>query len=298
MKILIADDDVVSRRLLESTLTRLGHSVDAVSDGTAAITALTDAAGPRLAILDWMMPGADGLAVCRAVRNREAPYVYIILLTARDRREDLVEALDAEVDDFLTKPFDKVELRARLRSGERVLAVQERLLQTQEALRIEATHDRLTGLWNRGMILDQVERELSRARREDGSLAVVLADLDHFKRVNDTYGHVVGDAVLVQAAERMRAELRAYDAIGRYGGEEFLVLLPGADTRTAKHVAERARQALAATPIVFADFRLDVTASLGVAATSAPHADSSALIQSADASLYRAKAHGRNRVEV
>ena len=298
MKILIADDDAVSRRLLESTLTRLGHTVEAVGDGTAAIAALTDAAGPRLAILDWMMPGADGLAVCRAVRGREAPYVYIILLTSRDRREDLVEALDAEVDDFLTKPFDKVELRARLRSGERVLAVQERLLQAQEALRIEATHDRLTGLWNRGMILDQVERELSRARRDGGPVAVVLADLDHFKRVNDTYGHPVGDAVLVQAAERMRSELRAYDAIGRYGGEEFLVVLPGADSKTAKQVAERARLALAGSPLVVADFCLDVTASLGVAATSAPHADVSSLIQSADSSLYRAKAQGRNRVEV
>ena len=196
MKILIADDEPVSRRLLEGTLKKLGHDVLAVEDGTQAVATLLEADGPRMAILDWMMPGCDGLAVCREVRKRAAPYTYVILLTSRDRRSDMVEALDAEVDDFLTKPFDAVELRARLRSGERVLPLQETLLRAQEMLRHEATHDRLTGLWNRARIIDQLGREARRAEREKARLAVLLADIDHFKQVNDTYGHGVGDVVL------------------------------------------------------------------------------------------------------
>lgn len=297
MKILIADDDPVSRRLLESTLTKLDHTVVAVADGTSAIAALMEPGAPRLAILDWMMPGADGLAVCRAIRQRQAPYVYIILLTARDRREDLVEAFDADVDDFLTKPFDKLELRARLWSGERVLGVTERLQQTQEALRIEATHDRLTSLWNRGMILDHVEREVSRARREAAPLSILLADIDHFKRVNDSHGHPVGDVVLTQAAHRMQSVLRSYDAIGRYGGEEFLILLPGTEAAAARHVAERVRAAVKATPIGAGDLLVPMTVSLGVASMSPTAMEPAVLIQAADVALYRAKAQGRDRVE-
>src|SRR5689334_11672407 len=182
VKILIADDDPISRRLLEGTLTRLGHQVVTVNDGTAAVEGLLAPGAPRLAILDWMMPGSDGLAVCQEVRRRSESYVYVILLTARDRREDMVAGFDAEADDFLTKPLDSVELRARLRSGERVLALQEHLLDAQIALRYEATHDRLTGLWNRGMITDQLDLAVERARRDGSSLGVILADVDRFKQ--------------------------------------------------------------------------------------------------------------------
>lgn len=297
MKILIADDDAISRRLLEGTLVRLGHEVVAVEDGTQAITALLDQSGPRLAILDWMMPGADGLAVCRRIRQRPTPYVYVILLTARDRRADMVEGLDAEADDFLTKPYDAVELRARLRSGERVLDLQEHLLQAQAALRHQATHDRLTGLWNRGMILDYLKRELSRARRESKPLGVLMADLDHFKRINDDHGHGVGDVVLREVGHRMRSVLRDYDAIGRYGGEEFLLVLIGAEARVAREVAERVRAAVQADPVRDGRLELAVSASLGAACTISVGFEPAALIQVADRALYRAKAAGRNRVE-
>ncbi len=297
MKILVADDDAISRRLLEATLVRLGHEVVAVEDGTQAITALLDQTGPRLAILDWMMPGADGLTVCRRIRQRPTPYVYVILLSARDRRADMVEGLDAEADDFLTKPYDAVELRARLRSGERVLALQENLLQAQAALRHEATHDRLTGLWNRGMILDHLKRELSRTRRETKSLAVLMADLDHFKRVNDVHGHGAGDAVLREVGRRMRSVLRDYDAIGRYGGEEFLLVLAGAGASVAREVAERVRAAVEAAPVLDGRLELSVSASLGAACTTSVGFEASALVQVADRALYRAKAAGRNRVE-
>jgi diguanylate cyclase (GGDEF)-like protein len=297
MRILIADDDPVSGRLLEATLTRLGHEVLSVANGTDAMTALLSPDGPRLAILDWMMPGADGLTVCRAVRQHPAPYVYVILLTARNRREDRAAGLDAEADDFLTKPFDAVELRARLRCGERVLDLQEDLIRAKEALRHEATYDRLTSLSRREVVLDQLHREVARAKRENQPIGVLMGDLDHFKQVNDTYGHPAGDVVLRQAADRLRSIVREYDFLGRYGGEEFLILLPGCTVATAEQVAERARAAIGVDPIHIGDVGVAMTISLGLAWSSSARQDPRALLQAADDALYRAKAQGRNRVE-
>ena len=234
MKILIADDERMSRTLLKAALTKLGHEVLAVDNGIDAIRVLLEPDGPRLAILDWMMPGADGLTVCATVRERASAYVYVILLTARDRQTDMVEGLGAGADDFLTKPLNVLELTARLRSGERVIELQQRLLESQAALQHEATHDRLTRLWNRGAVLDHLDRELNRTRREGASMSVLLADVDRFKRINDTYGHAVGDQVLSEIGRRIRSLLRAYDAAGRYGGEEFLLVLPGADASNAR----------------------------------------------------------------
>ena len=296
MRILIADDDLVSRRLLERTLVSQGHEVTAVGDGLAAIAALLAPDGPRLAILDWMMPGATGLEVCRQVRARPAPYVYVLLLTARGRREDVVTGLDAGADDFLTKPFDALELRARLRPGERIVDLQEGLIRAREELRELAIHDSLTGLWNRGMVLEQLGRELSRSRREGKALAVAIADLDHFKKVNDTFGHAAGDAVLREAADRMRSAIRDCDSIGRYGGEEFLLVLPGCDGAAGLAVAERVRNRTADEPVRAGDALLPVTVSIGLAFTEASPVGSEALVHAADEALYRAKAAGRNRV--
>lgn len=298
MRILIADDDLVSRRVLEGALGRLGYDISTCGDGREAIDVLLAGDGPRLAILDWMMPGADGLEVCRRVRASAGPYIYIIILTARDRREDILAAYDAEADDFLTKPLDILELRARLRSGERVLALQERLLTIQEALRHEATRDPLTGLWNRRMILDQLDREFQRASRDGHSLAIAVADLDHFKNVNDAHGHVVGDAVLKAAADRLRSVLRSYDFIGRYGGEEFLIILPACEPGLALSIAERARRAMSATPLDVDGQAVPVSVSLGVACSSPSLTTPSALIHAADQAMYRAKAAGRDRIEI
>jgi two-component system, cell cycle response regulator len=297
VKILIADDDRLSRRLLEATLTRLGHEAVVVTNGTDAQEELLRPEGPRLAILDWEMPGADGLSVCRALRRRAEPYVYVVLLTARDRREDMLVALEADVDDFLTKPLDAGELQARLRSGERLLGLQEKLLQAQDALRYQATHDDLTGLWNRAMVRSHLTAEMSRGKRAGKPVAVVLADLDHFKKVNDTYGHPAGDTILREAAARMRMALRAYDSIGRYGGEEFLIVLPGCSSEAAVVAAERARVCVA-SPVHVADTDIPLSVSLGVASTAMAPEDPDALIQAADEALYRAKAGGRNRVSL
>jgi diguanylate cyclase (GGDEF)-like protein len=292
---LIADDDATSRCVLEATVRRLGHEPVVVTNGLDAQDVLLRSDGPRLAILDWMMPGADGLAVCRAVRQRVGPYVYLVLLTSRDRQEDRAAALDADVDEFMAKPLDADELEARLRSGDRLLTLQEEFLRAQAALRYQASHDNLTGLWNRATVREQLGTEISRARRAGSSVAVVLADLDRFKMVNDTYGHQAGDETLRQATARMRSALRASDSIGRYGGEEFLIVLPGTEPHIAMTVAERARASVCA-PLHVNGVRMDMSVSLGVASTRTTSDCPDALIQAADAALYRAKAEGRNRV--
>jgi diguanylate cyclase (GGDEF)-like protein len=275
---------------------RLGHDVLAVCTGTEATDALLEPDAARLAILDWMMPGADGLAECRTVRAQAPHYVYVILLTARDRPEDMEAAAAAETDDFLTKPFDVRELRGRLKAAERILDLQERLLEAQDALRYEATHDRLSELWTRGMILDHLDRELRRARRESQPLAVALADLDHFKQVNDSLGHGAGDAVLREAARRMKHALRDIDAIGRYGGEEFLIVLPHCSVEDARHVADRVRVAVSGTPVEVGDDAIRASVSLGVAGADEASTPT-ALVQAADEALYRAKSAGRDRIE-
>ena len=295
MKILIADDDPLSLRLLQLTLERFGHEVEAVNNGVDAEESLLRPTGPRLAILDWMMPRADGLSVCRAVRRHIDRYVYLVVLTSLDRREDMLAALDAGVDDFLTKPFNTDELRARLRSGERVLALEERLLAVQASLQFHATHDYLTGVLNRAAILDRLSVELTRARRDGTPVSVMLADLDHFKQINDTLGHAVGDITLVRAVRRLQSAIRAYDTIGRYGGEEFLLVLPGCDQEAAMTVSERARLAVA-EPEPAAAGAPPVSVSIGVACTVEAGSDPQALVNAADQALYRAKASGRNCV--
>jgi diguanylate cyclase (GGDEF)-like protein len=232
------------------------------------------------------------------VRKRaDQPYVYIVLLTAKSQKDDLVEGMEAGADDYLIKPFDAHELRARLQAGTRILDLQEQLVSAREALRVQATHDPLTGLWNRAAILDILQRELGRAQREGASLGVVMADLDHFKRINDSYGHLVGDAALRETGRRMYASVRPYDAIGRYGGEEFLIVVPGCNPPDALNAAERLRIAIGKEAMEIPGGRIDLTLSLGVTASGrAKNSDPDLLLRAADAALYQAKQAGRNRV--
>src|SRR5713226_2039822 len=226
MKILIADDDALSRRLLEKTLERAGYVVTAVENGRQAVEQLVRQDAPRLALLDWMMPEIDGTGVCREVRRRrDHGYVYMVLLTSKESKEDIVTGLRSGADDYLTKPFNAEELKARLRTGRRILELEDHLVEAREQMRFKATHDHLTTLWNRGVIMDLLGRELTRSQRENGCTAVLLGDLDRFKSVNDTHGHLVGDQVLREVARRLLLSVRSYDFVGRYGGEEFLVVL-------------------------------------------------------------------------
>jgi len=298
VKILAAEDNPVFQSMLRSMLTKWGYEVIVAQDGEEALRVLETDDAPRLAILDWMMPGIDGVDVCRRVRavGRE-PYIYILLLTARTDSEDLVEGMDSGADDYLTKPFKAPELRARLRAGQRILDLQEQLLAAREALRQEATHDSLTGLLNRHAILALLNMELERAARELRPLSVLMVDLDHFKRVNDRYGHLAGDVVLRESAERMKSSIRRYDASGRYGGEEFLFVLPGCSVEGALAQAERLRLSIAATPIAIGAQSLTVTCSVGVACRPPVlRVDTDTLMREADLALYAAKENGRDQV--
>lgn len=298
MRILIADDSLVSRHLLEQTLKNWGYEVVVACDGTEAWKALQRDEAPTVAILDWMMPGLTGPEVCKLVRQKATePYTYLILLTSRSLKEDVVEGMDSGADDYITKPFDQYELKVRLRAGTRIVDLQAQLLRAREAMRQQATHDYLTQLWNRSAILEILSRELSRSEREKTPVSVMLVDLDHFKAINDTRGHFAGDVALKEAALRMQASMRHYDSVGRYGGEEFLLVLPGCDEHDARKQAERLRLALSETPIDTEGEPLSLTASFGCTSFAGGSAMSSEkLIALADACLYRAKAGGRNCV--
>lgn len=297
MKILVADDEAVSRRMVEAFLTKWGYEVVSAEDGDTAWQQLRGPLAPRLALLDWMMPGQNGVDVCRALRRqRPEPYTYIVLLTAKDAKESVVEGLESGADDYLTKPFNPQELKARIRVGLRVLELEDNLVQAREAMRFKATHDTLTGVWNRGAILDTLNREIWRTRRERSSLGVLMCDLDHFKSVNDTYGHLAGDCVLREAAQRMLSIIRSYDAVGRYGGEEFLILLPGCTSSETCEKAERLRCAISLNLVDTPAGALHVTVSIGcVASQDWPGDSANQILQMADLALYRAKEEGRNR---
>ena len=298
MRILLAEDSKVYRHLVTGFLRDWGFEVVIANDGSEAWDLLQKPDAPRLALLDWILPGIDGVELCRKIRQRHAtePYIYTLLLTSKSQKQDLLDAMQAGADDFLTKPFDAPELRARLLAATRILEVQEQLVKARESYRIAATHDSLTQVWNRAEIIDFLGREISRARRSKLPLGVVLVDIDHFKSVNDSIGHLAGDTVLKEVAQRMRSRLRIYDGVGRYGGEEFLLVLPGCDLETATSRAEELRLAICAQPITRKEHSITVTASMGTALAD-PALSPDFTLQVADAALYEAKRKGRNRVE-
>jgi diguanylate cyclase (GGDEF)-like protein len=299
--VLIADDDPMFRRVLQSWLEKWKYTVISVDNGTDAWSALQEKNAPQMVIIDWMMPGMDGTELCRKLRGQqESRYRYILLITAKDQKQDVVSGLDAGADDYLTKPFDVDELRARVRAGSRILELQDALIRAHDKLQFEASHDPLTGLWNRGAILDFLQRESSRHRRTSDPLGLIMADLDHFKQINDTYGHLAGDVVLREVGKRMVRAVRGYDFVGRYGGEEFLIIVPGCGTSALKASAERIRRSVCETPIESDGASLHATVSLGLVSAILGAQEFLGLepfIEAADEALYQAKRKGRNRVE-
>jgi diguanylate cyclase (GGDEF)-like protein len=298
VRVLVADDDDALRHVLQVTLTKWGYDVLVSRNGVEAWRILQGSDAPQMAILDWIMPGMDGIEVCREIRKRsDDAYIYLLLLTAKDRKEDVISGMDSGADDYIAKPFDPQELKVRLRAGRRILDLQAELLAARETLRYQATHDCLTGLLNRSASIDSLRNELDRAGRQGLPLSLLLADIDHFKQVNDSYGHTIGDAVLCEAARRMRSSVRTYDYIGRYGGEEFLFVLPGCDGISAMNQAERLKSCITDRPIELPRLSISFTLSMGaVVKHNATVDDLDSLIQAADAALYQAKVEGRNRI--
>jgi two-component system, cell cycle response regulator len=297
VKILVAEDDLTSRTLLKTILTSWGFEVSAVADGEEAWQVLSGASAPRLAILDWMMPGLDGLEVCRRIRAADSPHPpYLVLLTARGSKEDIVAGLEAGADDHVGKPFDRDELRARLHVGQRFTELNEKLMQTQRTLEKQANTDVLTGGMNRRAVLERLKQELARAKRQETSVSVGLLDVDHFKQTNDTFGHAVGDLALQWVVKKATRAMRPYDGFGRFGGEEFLAIVPGVHPAKVKDVLERIRLAIGSSPADVGGQPIEVRVSIGGATSRGGSVDE--LIRAADDALYEAKAKGRNRVEM
>ncbi len=297
MRALLADSDPDRLRQLEAWLNKWGYEVTPSRNGVDAWSKLEAERTPILAILAWRMEGMLGIDVCRRLRlHPDLPSAYVLLLSDARGQEDLLEGLNAGADDFLFAPLEPIETRARIRTGARIVETEQALKASQDALRVQSTRDAITGSWNHATILDLLHKERERARRKSGSVGVVLADLDEFRKVNESLGHPVGDEVLREAARRMNSSVRPYDAVGRYGGEEFLIVLPGSDGLGALTVAERIRENFANRPVLTSAGPVPVTISLGVAAEGGEAGgDGSALLLAAGSALVRAQKGGRNR---
>ncbi len=291
MKILVVEDDHVQRKHMAGLLERNGHEVVEASTGAEAWDALSSGE-LRVLVVDRILPDVDGLELIRRLRGRPlSGYIYAMVITSVEGHESLLQSLDAGADDYVTKPFDRAELIARLKIADRVLKLEEKLTDL-------AKKDYLTELLNRYAFIRQAEIEFERARRQGGRFGIIMMDLDHFKHVNDRYGHLVGDETLKSAADALREACRPYDVICRWGGEEFVILTPGCDLDSAAKTAERLRAVLPTKKIELPDGgTVSVTGSFGVVAY-APGADDSILdmIGRADEALYDAKNAGRDAV--
>jgi diguanylate cyclase (GGDEF)-like protein len=293
-RLIVADDSAISRKLMQHLLHKWDLTADFATDGAQAWELLQSQDVPTIAILDWMMPRVEGIELCRRIRQLPRQhYIYAILLTGRNGKKEIVEGLNAGADDYMTKPLDVEEMQARLLVAQRILRFQEELFAAREIMRMQASHDPLTHLLNRGGIMDMLEQELSRSRRSGKPFSVIMADIDHFKQINDTFGHLTGDHALCEVAWRMRGSMRTYDSVGRYGGEEFLMVVPQCDSKAAFQVAEKIRHAICDVPFSLQQQELTVTISLGVC-TWRGEVSSEQLLTGADSALYRAKAAGRN----
>jgi two-component system, cell cycle response regulator len=300
MQALVVDDSAVYRKLIGDHLRSWNFGVTLAETGSEAWQILEKPDSPKLVLLDWVLPDLDGIELCKRIRKAGStgPYIYVILLTSNEGRQNMLDAMQAGADDYLVKPFDEMELKARLLVGKRILDLQEELVSARESMRHAATHDSLTGLMNRGEILTMLERELERARRERKPVGVILGDIDHFKKVNDTLGHLFGDEALREIGRRLRAQLRIYDGVGRYGGEEFLMILPTCDLPDALLRANELREVIASAPVLCSGEEKLITMSMGVAVSLCEGKNEvEALLTHADAGLYAAKEKGRNRIE-
>jgi len=317
VKVLVAEDDYTSRVLLETMLRGWGHEVLTAEDGDSALRLIAQHDDLQLLVLDWIMPGPDGPDICRAVRAAvRQNYVYIILLTAKTEREAFLEGMESGADDYIIKPFDAEQMRARLRVAERIVQLEERLSSQNEALRLaneqtrqlltqvqaqaielerQAREDWLTGLYNRRHLDFHLQREFVRARRYQSPLTVAIADLDNFKSVNDRFSHHVGDEVLRTLADILQSNSRSTDIVGRYGGEEFVIILPETTREQGLIVCEKIRRTVEEYDWSRVHEGLRMTVSVGMSSDTSL-ANYEKMLTQADDRLYEAKRAGKNTV--
>jgi diguanylate cyclase (GGDEF)-like protein len=303
MRTLVADDDPITATIVSATLGRAGMDVTVAHDGDVAWQQLNSVQPPALAILDWMMPNIDGLELCRRIRSTtRLAGMYVILVTGRDSREDLIAGLEAGADDYMTKPIDVTELKARVSVGIRVARLQQNLTRnvselcaTRDRLARLASTDALTGVYSRRWWFDLAEKEFSRSRRYDRMFSLLMADLDWFKRINDAYGHEAGDRVLNQFGTMLRKTCRDSDVIGRIGGEEFALLLPETTAEAAQNLATRVTEACRSIVVEASAGEVHCSCSVGVTEVRPDDERLDSVLTRADQALYAAKRAGRNQ---
>ncbi len=310
LRILVVDDDPISRAILEEHLAAAGHDVFSADDAPRAMYMLERTA-VHIVIADWIMPGVNGLDLCRWVRGRQLPRSpHFVILTVLSDRERLIEAFEAGADDFLSKPFHESELLARLRAWTRLVNLQEELaVRHQESLRLTselislntklsdlAIRDEVTGLENRREAARRIEEQVAIASRYGRSLSCAVLDVDQFKQFNDCHGHAIGDQVLRHVAAILKSSLRSTDMAYRFGGDEFLVLLPDQTVEKAISWAERFRKEVAEQPLHDKSDAHRVTVSIGLAEYASCGGIATELQIAADRALYAAKREGRNTV--
>ena len=296
MHILIAEDDFTSRAMLSAVLQKAGHEVVAAVDGDDAWQILQQEGSPSLLILDLVMPKMDGLEVIEKVRaSKKKIPPYIIMLTSKGEKSDIIQGLDAGADDYLTKPFDVGELRARVEVGRRLLGMQKELIESRELLAHQATHDPMTDLLNRRAVMDSLQATLLKAQHNQANIAVGMIDIDHFKQINDTYGHQVGDDVLVGLAQRLKQATFVPDHVSRFGGEEFLVFFPVKTKDEVESLFSQLFSQVSGISLATRKGLVRITVSIGIA-LSQQNSSLDELIGFADKALYDAKETGRNKM--
>lgn len=295
-RVLVAESSPGARFLLNEWLCEWGYLPQFIDDGIDAWEALQKDCAPKLVILNQSLPRLSTLDLCRKLRAASCEALpFIVVLAARKQPNGLACALDAGADAYLSWPIAKNDLRARLCAAGRLIGRIDHLIDTREDLRIQATCDSLTGVWNRRAFLEMLQGELEFAGRSHSTSGLLLLDMDRFKRINDTYGHLAGDAVLRETANRLRRNIRPYDFVGRFGGEEFLVAIRGCDRTQLREQAERLRLAVSNAPVMAGRCEIWTTVSIGAAIARPGDKATAALIAAADAALYQAKKAGRNR---
>ena len=296
MQILVADDERSLRLILSKALRKWGYDTVEAENGEEAFSILNLENPPMIVILDWMMPRINGIEVLRKIRDedREIPF-YIIMLTSKNEKADIIEGLNEGADDYLAKPFDLGELRARINSGKRIVELQKELVDSKKKLEYQLEHDVLTGLYSRRFIMEKLNREIARSQRTGSSFAVAICDIDHFKKINDSYGHQAGDIVLREFGKILEGNIREYDSVGRIGGEEFLMITPLKNEEDEISLFERVRSKVENGRIAVESGEISMTVSIGVTFYETGK-NSDKIIFEADKALYIAKNSGRNRV--
>ncbi len=306
MKVLVADASAEIRKSLAETLDGWGYQVAEAANNADALSAFRRELPPGLVMLGVLGDGAASRQYCRELREfGDKPYVYILLIAKKGESKYILDLMEAGADDYITTPYDELELKARLRAGKRILDLRDELQRAQATIGYQAYHDPLTGLWNRGAIIDALQRELARVRREKSPVGLLLVSIDGLKDVNDKYGHMAGDAAIRATARELRASLRPYDALGRYGGESFVMIVTGCDSRSALKQAERFQAALQGKTVDISqwgkfasgkDALLPLKHTIGVVSGTGEH-DSESLIRSLEVAVRKAKGEGGGRVE-